>query len=144
MSILGTKAPLMYDLNLVFQIVIMVILFAGAYYARRRRDFKLHGGVMEVALILNLVSIVFVMAPRLFGALSYLVSTLVQVPTELAVVHPVLGGLAEILGVIAVVRLRPCGSKMGTSTRTLMRTTIVIWTLAFLFGLSVYVAFYVF
>ncbi len=137
MSILGTKAPLMYDLNLVFQIVIMVILFAGAYYARRRRDFKLHGGVMEV-------SIVFVMAPRLFGALSYLVSTLVQVPTELAVVHPVLGGLAEILGVIAVVRLRPCGSKMGTSTRTLMRTTIVIWTLAFLFGLSVYVAFYVF
>jgi uncharacterized membrane protein YozB (DUF420 family) len=144
MSILGTKAPVIYDLNLILQIVIMVILFAGAYYAKRKMKFELHGRVMALALLLNAISTIFVMAPRLFETLSYLASTLVQVPTELALVHPILGGLAEILGFIVLASLRPCGLKMGRKIRYLMRATFVIWTLAFLFGLSVYIAFYVF
>ena len=53
------------------------------------------------------------------------------------------GVTGEILGIAAVVALRPCGSKMGTKVKYLMRTTFAVWTRAFLIGATVYIAFYV-
>lgn len=143
MGILGTRAPLIYDLNLILQIVVIAILLAGAYYAKRKRNFNIHGKAMSVALVLNIVGMLFVMAPRLISSLSYLVSTVNQLPSMLTIIHPIFGGLAEILGLFAVATLRPCGSKMGKNVRNLMIVTFALWVVAFLFGVSVYIAFYV-
>jgi hypothetical protein len=62
MSILGTRAEFIYDLNLILQIVI-IILFTGAYYAKRKMQYRIHGKIMGWAIILNAVSILLVMAP---------------------------------------------------------------------------------
>jgi len=143
MSILGTKAPLIYDVNLIFQVVIMIILVIGAYYAKRKLRYAVHGKVMGVALLLNAISILFVMAPRLFENLGFLRSTITQPPSQIGVIHPILGVVAEILGLTVMATLRPCGSKMGTNIRYLMRITITMWTMAFLLGVIIYIAFYV-
>jgi uncharacterized membrane protein YozB (DUF420 family) len=143
MGLLGTKAPLLYDLNLILQIVIIIILFTGAYYAKRKYKYQVHGKIMGLAILLNVISILFVMAPRLLENLNFLISNIAQPPVQVAVIHPVFGGLAVVLGIAILAKLRPCGSKMGTNIRYLMRITLTIWTIAFLLGLSIYIAFYV-
>ena len=143
MSILGTRAELIYDLNLILQILIFLILLTGAYYAKRRIQYRIHSKIMALAVALNALSIVIAMGPRLVGSLSFLTSTMTQSRSQMTFLHPVLGGIAELLGIIAVITLRPCGSKMGSRVRQLMRTTFMLWAAAFLVGLAVYLAFYV-
>ena len=143
MSILGTRAELIYDLNLILQILIFLILLTGVYYAKRRIQYRIHGKIMALALGLNALSILIVMHPRLVESLSFLTSTISQSRSQMTFLHPVLGGIAELLGITVVITLRPCGSKMGSRVRQLMRTTFMLWAAAFLVGLAVYLAFYV-
>ena len=143
MSILGTRAELVYDLNLLLQILIILVLFSGAYFAKMKANYKIHGKIMSSAVVLNAISILLVMGPRLLGSIGFLTSTITQLRSQVTVLHPILGVTAEILGIAVVVTLRPCGSKMGTKVKILMRTTFAIWTLAFLIGATVYITFYV-
>ncbi len=142
MSILGTRAEMIHDLNLILQILIIIILFTGAYYTKRRVRYNIHGRVMGSAVLLNAISILLVMAPRLLGSINFLASTMTQTPSQITVIHPAFGLVAEILGLATIVALRPCGSKMGTNIRCLMRVTFIIWSITFLIGLSVYIAVY--
>lgn len=143
MSILGTRAELVYDLNLLLQILIILVLFSGAYFAKMKANYRIHGKTMTSAIVLNAISIMLVMGPRLVDSLGFLTSTITELRTQVAVLHATLGVTAEILGIAAVLVLSPCGSKMGTNVKYLMRTTFAIWALAFLLGASVYLAFYV-
>jgi uncharacterized membrane protein YozB (DUF420 family) len=108
-----------------------------------KANYKIHGKMMGSAVVLNAISILLVMGPRLLGSIGFLTSTIRELRSQIAVLHPILGVTGEILGIAAVVELRPCGSKMGTKVKYLMRITFAIWTLAFLIGATVYIAFYV-
>jgi len=143
MSFLGTRAGFVYELNLILQIVIIIILFTGAYYAKRKMQYKVHGKTMSLAIILNALSILLIMAPRLFSSLSYLTLTITQPRSDIAILHPIFGITGEILGISLLAALRPCGSRRGTTIKYLMRTTLAFWTFAFLLGLTVFISFYV-
>jgi len=134
---------LVYDLNLLLQILIILVLFSGAYFAKMKANYRIHGKIMSSAIVLNAISIMLVMGPRLFDSLGFLTSTITELRTQIAVLHATLGVTAEMLGVAAVFVLSPCGSKMGTNVKYLMRTTFAIWTLAFLLGAAAYIVFYV-
>jgi len=84
------------------------------------------------AVLLNAISILLVMAPRLLGSINFLASTMAQTLSQITVIHPAFGLVAEILGLATIVALRPCGSKMGTNIRRLMRVTLIIWSITFL------------
>lgn len=118
MGILGTKVQLIYDLNLILQIAFIIILFAGAYYAKRKKNFNIHDKVMSFALMLNVIAMLFAMAHRFSESLNYRIFTVTHVPSQLVIVHQIFVGLAEILGLFAIATLRPCGSKMGGTLET--------------------------
>jgi len=141
MSILGTKAGLISDLNLLLQIVIIIILFAGFFFAKRKIRYDMHGKIMGIAVFLNLISLIFVMVPGTIGGLSSLASRIMQPAILLTTIHKVFGGLAEILGIIFIIILRPCGSKFIKNTRFLMKTTFALWIIAFLLGVTAYIFF---
>jgi uncharacterized membrane protein YozB (DUF420 family) len=141
MSILGTEAGLISDLNLLLQIVIIIILFAGFFYTKRKIRYDVHGKIMGIAVFLNLLSLIFVMVPGTVGGLSSLASRITQPVILLTFFHKVLGGLAEILGIIFIIILRPCGSKLIKNTRYLMITTFTLWIMAFLLGAIAYIIF---
>ncbi|MCW4032771.1 MAG: hypothetical protein NWF08_05195 [Candidatus Bathyarchaeota archaeon] len=141
MSILGTRAGLISDLNLLLQIVIIIIIFAGFFYAKRKIRYDMHGKIMGIAVFLNLLSLIFVMVPGTIGGLSSLASRITQPTILLMTIHKVFGGLAEILGIIFIIILRPCGSKFIKNTRYLMRTTLAFWIIAFLLGVIAYIIF---
>jgi uncharacterized membrane protein YozB (DUF420 family) len=143
MSILGTRAEFVYDLNLILQIIIIIILLTGAYYAKRKMQYRIHGKIMGSAIILNALLILLIMAPRLFSSFSFLASTIAQPRSDITILHPIFGITGEILGIALIASLRPCGLKMGPVVKYLMRTTLAVWALSFILGLIVYVSFYI-
>jgi uncharacterized membrane protein YozB (DUF420 family) len=141
MSILGTRAGLISDLNLLLQIIIMIILLTGFFFAKRKIRYDMHGKIMGIAIILNFLSLLFVMVPGTIGGLSSLTSKITQPVILLTVIHKVLGGLAEIFGIVFIATLRPCGSKIGKNTKSLMASTFTLWIIAFLLGIIAYIIF---
>jgi uncharacterized membrane protein YozB (DUF420 family) len=133
-SLLGTRASLQADINLILQSVIFLLLILGVLFARRR-DIASHGRVMRIVAFLNLVSISVVMAPSLFINLFPLL-TFYPTLGATTLTHAIIGG---------------CGSALGTtwafrkfrSVRPWMMATMVLWLAGFSFGIANYILGYV-
>lgn len=117
------------------QLVITGVLFAAILYAKRR-EFRFHGAVVAVAVVLNGLSILLVMVPsalRIFSGAS------LNTFTFAVGFHVVLGTVAQLAGmyIVWVWRLREPG---GTCFRLggRMRPLSWLWTLIFVLGSLVY------
>jgi uncharacterized membrane protein YozB (DUF420 family) len=125
------------------QIVLLILVCVGALQARRR-DWNTHRWWMTVAVIIQATVIVFVMNPSFFRALPSTWGN--SEDTRLIVMwpHMVLGVMAELLGVYIVLR-----SQMDSPTtpwpskKRMMQATLVLWLVALLGGMALYVVWYV-
>ena len=144
-SFLGTGAPLAADINLLAQICMGVALFVGAWLARHSR-YTAHGICQASVMLLNLVSIAFVMGPafhaqvapvfpRHLGAAYY----------GVAAAHAALGIVAEILGIyvslVAGTKLLPERLCFHNWKRW-MRFALALWWLVLLLGVGTYLVWY--
>ncbi|UCH31333.1 MAG: DUF420 domain-containing protein [Candidatus Bathyarchaeota archaeon] len=143
MGLFNVNASLYADLNLVFQISILILLFVGILIARRKRKFKRHGALMGIALTLNTISIVIVMLPS-FLSFSGLFADL-STPAAIVITHAVLGVLVEVLGVWLVANwlVRSDNIKGCVGKRNLMRATLLLWSIELFVGIYVYIMLYV-
>jgi uncharacterized membrane protein YozB (DUF420 family) len=143
LGLFNANAPFTADLNLLFQIVILVFLLAGVSIAKLRHSIAKHGVVMGIAVILNSVSIAFVMIP---SSLSFggLFSAPFSVPALVVLLHIVLGSLAEILGIWLVVTwaFRRQDVKTCAKKKNVMRGTILLWLIELFLGVYVYTMLY--
>src|ERR1700675_1627999 len=99
---LGTGATFGADLNLVVQLIMGVALLAGALLARKKR-YKAHGICQMTVLLLNLLMIVLVMGPSFQQQVKPALSKVLhKCNLEVAVIHGVLGIVAELLGLYIV------------------------------------------
>jgi len=132
---------LLYDANLILQIVTIALLFLGRSYAKRKR-FRTHGLIMTTATTLHVLSILLIMAPsfiRYFGALLG--------PPTLGIVitwiHAASGIVAAALALLVVTRWR-----LQTSTaacikrRQFMKPLLFLWTTSLLLGIGFYILYY--
>jgi len=102
MGFLGTEASFQADLNLILQIVIVILLLTGYMLARRKVIFN-HGKIMLISVILNAVAILLVMGPSLLlGAGSIITAPLKPTSIIGVIIHPILGGIAELTGIYLV------------------------------------------
>ena len=101
---LGTGASFKSDANLLAQLVMGVALVAGALLARRKH-FIAHGICQATVLLLNAVMIGWLMWPTFHRqVLPPLPEHLGERYYTIALIHAVMGGVAELLGLyIAVV-----------------------------------------
>jgi len=137
-ELLGTKAPIASDLNLLLQITILVILLVGFKLGKEKTQssLKTHGRVMTIMVLLNAMAILLVMGPSFvinFGLVLGEVSTM---GFPLTLVHALFGGTAEILGIIFMLK------KFG-NVRMWMRFTWVLWLIALALGIVFYVQYYI-
>ncbi len=143
-GLFNANAPLLSDLNLLFQIAILIFLIAGLLIVKLRRRFMKHGALMGLATALNTISIVVVMMPSLlsFRDLSSMPFT---GPALVVVVHTILGSLVEILGIwlVGAWAFRRQEIKACAKRRNIMRATIFLWVLALFLGIYVYIMLYV-
>jgi hypothetical protein len=136
-GLLGTKAGLNSDLNLLLQIIILVILLVGFKFGKSKtvKSLKTHGRIMELVVLLNAASILLVMGPVFVTAFEAVLSE-ISTGFPLTMVHHLLGLIAEILGIVFVFR-KP------RNVRLWMRVTFVVWLIALAFGLAFYAVYYV-
>ena len=124
-----------YDLNLILQLIIFALFLIGVYYVKRQEISK-HRSFMGAAILLNAVLIFLIMGRSLLTYSGLIVEKFYELGPSITWVHATVGGLAEILGVAFLF-------KHPRNTRTWMRITTTLWTIALLLGIAFYIYYYV-
>jgi hypothetical protein len=128
-------------INLGFQIVILSLILAG-FFLKLKGKYLLHGVLMFVGVVLNIVSFILVMGPSILGFEIIVVQPLSYI-SVIAVVHGVIGGIALISGAVLVFSWHLQRSfKNCLKRKRAMKPTIILWTLALLFGIWLYTILY--
>jgi len=137
-------SPFAAQINLVFQIVILAVLFASMGALKKKRDYSLHGSAMMIAAMLNAFSFIWVMGPSLLNLEQLVVDKPLNIISVATMAHAILGAIAEILAIWIVVswRLRS-STKYCVRKRRIMRVTMVLWLIALFSGILLYAFLYV-
>ncbi len=140
MGILGTTAPAESDVNLLLHFAILALILAGFAFARSRK-YHIHEKWMFPAIVLAAVSLLTWMAPSYIRNFHLVVSDFYTPGIIITNIHVVLGIITGSLAVYIVLRMKlDLPEKFAIKrVRRLMRTTLVLWLLTFLLGVSFYV-----
>jgi uncharacterized membrane protein YozB (DUF420 family) len=127
------------EINLVLQIVIFVVLLVSLVF-KQKHKYPLHGITMLIAVVLNAISFFWVMWSSFLG---FELTVLGHPVNSISLIHGILGGIAEVLGIFLVVvwglqrNIKACVRR-----RMLMRVTIVLWLVALILGILLYAVLY--
>ncbi len=136
---LGTSASWAADLNLIVQIVLLLVLFAGRVQAKRR-NLTVHHNWMTAIVTVNAVMIIAIMNPAFFRLLPSAVRNPNAPELVLPWPHALVGGLAELMGLYAVLWMRmdlPELLRMR-NIKWFMRISFLLWALALVGGIVLY------
>jgi uncharacterized membrane protein YozB (DUF420 family) len=143
---LGTSATFGADLNLVVQLIMGGALLAGTLLAKQKR-YRAHGMCQTTVLLLNLLMIGLVMEPSFQQQVRPALSKVLHKwYYEVAVIHGVLGIVAELLGLYIVIaagtNVLPRWLRFKNWKRW-MRTELMLWCTVVLTGVGSYYAWYI-
>ena len=143
-GIFGTGALIQTDINLILQVVMLIIIVVGLVY-KKRRKFKIHGGLMGIAVILHLISLFAVMLPSFNDGYDYFITATSELGVQTIWIHAVPGTIALILGIVLVTAwaLRPSNIASCSKLKRIMDITTLLWLISLMFGIATYVVFYV-
>ena len=136
-ALLGTR--LAADINLIAQIVLLIGLWIGFYYARTRQIPR-HANMQTAMVMANLVFVFLVMIPS-FYQYVILGGTTGGIVAQLMLLHGVLGLIAQLSGVYLVVHMRtqflPARFRVR-NFKLVMQVTLGLWTIIFVLGIGIY------
>jgi uncharacterized membrane protein YozB (DUF420 family) len=132
---------------LLFYIIIMLpAMLVGFFFARRKMFVPNHKLTMTAIVIVNWLVIIFYMSRKYAEILPDLSANLSQPPFLIPTIHMLLGGSAQILGTILVLRMwfekRLPKFLRFEPIKPWMRLTLALWLLTILFGVLVYLTWY--
>jgi len=143
-GLINPNATFSADLTLLLQIAVFLVFLAGFVLVKTRRDYAKHGAIMGTAIVLHTISILMVMVPSLLSS-SGLFENLLGSLQLTILAHATLGILVEILGLYVVLSwalhykdVKPCFKR-----KIIMRVLAVLWTIALILGIYIYILFYV-
>jgi uncharacterized membrane protein YozB (DUF420 family) len=143
-GIFGTGALIKTDINLILQVVMLTFIVVSWLYKNKRR-FKIHGGLMGIAIILHLISLFAVMLPSFNNSYNYLITATSELGVQTIWIHIIPGAIALVLGIflVAAWALRPNNIASCTRRKRIMDITALLWSISLIFGIASYVVFYV-
>jgi uncharacterized membrane protein YozB (DUF420 family) len=143
-GIFGTNAVLITDLNLLVQIL-SFILVLGALAYKTKGNFKIHGSIMGVAVLLHFITFLIAMGPSFVGNFTFLATETLLTIVQILWVHVISGAVSLILGIFLVTMWIPKASNVKPcfGRKRIMDATAVSWTISLVFGIVTYIAFYV-
>ena len=143
-GIFGPGALLQTDINLILQIVMFLLIVIGLVY-KSKRKFKIHGGLMGIAVILHVISFLAVMLPSFNDSYDYFTTATSDLGVQTTWIHAIPGAIAMILGIVLVGAwaLRPSNLASCSKRKRLMDITVLFWFISLIFGIATYMVFYV-
>lgn len=136
-ALLGTR--LSADINLVAQILILIGLWAGFYFARRGQIPR-HQTIQTSMVLVNLFFIGFIMFTSFYNFVI-LGGTTGGTTASLMIAHGILGLVAEGTGIYLILRMRTqiIPPRLRVSNfKLLMRMTLGLWTIIVVLGFGIY------
>ncbi len=142
-GILGTNAHLGADINLILQIIMFVIIFISLFY-KKKRKFKIHGGLMAIAVILHVITFLTVMGPPFFESFDYYINATSDLRVQTTLAHAIPGAIVMILGIVLVGAwaLRPSNLAKCSRMKRIMDITTVLWFISLIFGIATYLSYF--
>ena len=136
-AILGTR--LAADINLAAQIVLLIGLWIGFYFARSGQITR-HAAMQTTMVMANLFFILLVMVP---GFYQYVIlgGTTGGIVARLMLIHGLLGVVAQVAGIYVILRMRTGLIPPRFRVRDfglMMRWTLWLWTVIFVLGIGMY------
>ena len=121
--------------NLVLQSLLVVALMAAVYLVRKKRDLKIHCLIIRIAVPLQVIAILGVMLPSMFGYIGN-ERTSLFLNVEILVHHTI--GLVVIALWVYVSLLFGRGAGSLPRMVTAMKVAFWLWLVVFLVGLHIY------
>ena len=132
------SSNLFADVTLVVQILFYLVLCAGVV-AQLQGKYKWHDRFQIPVVVLNIFFILFVMVPT-FSSIRG--GSLSDVPTIVTLIHAGLGTVAQLLAIYCLLAgLKMLPRKIGV-LRYWMWAAYTAWTVTIVFGIGVYITFY--
>lgn len=129
------------DVTLIVQIVFYLMLCAGVV-AQLQGKYKWHDRLQVPVVVLNVFFIILVMLPTFRAVAGDLPGNLNQAPAMVTLTHAGLGTLTQLLAIYCLLAgLKILPRKIGT-LRYWMWAAYSAWTATIIFGIGVYILFY--
>jgi plastocyanin len=127
------------NINLIAQILILIGLWLGAYFARRKQ-ISTHQNIQTTLVIANTFCILFVMATSFY---SYVIAggTVTGTVAVLMMIHGAFGLVAELTGVYLILRMSTKilpGRLRVSNFKRVMQGLLGLWTIVVVGGLAIY------
>ncbi len=140
-ALIGQK--LSSDINLAAQILILIGLWIGAYFARRKQISR-HQAVQTTLVLVNTFFILFVMFTSFY---NYIIAggTMTGTVASLMFIHGGFGLIAELTGIYLILRMRTKILPPRLRVRNfklVMRVLLGLWTVVVVLGVGIYYARY--
>jgi uncharacterized membrane protein YozB (DUF420 family) len=127
-------------ISLAIQITVLVLLII-AWTLKNRKKFRQHGITMTTAVVLHIITILYVMIPSLYNFTSSPGAIALDLPVIITFIHVALGFITLALGIWLVTSWHfSTDLKTCFSNRKLMKPTIALWIIAILLGIVLYVS----
>jgi hypothetical protein len=142
-GIFGTGAETIFELNLIIQLALLVLLLIG--YAKRR-TFRFHGTIMATALIINMITVLTIMGPSFVLYFNLLIAAPLSPGNLITIIHVILGTIALLFGILFSIRFMLAIRRSGPlacGTRRLMQLTALLWLSSLFGGLGFFIYFYI-
>jgi len=143
---LGTHAPFHSDLSLIL-ILISAILFTIGWRLAVGKRFGAHRWIQTTAVIVNTIAVLAVMIPAfILYILPGIPGKLLEGSYGVTTIHAIIGAIGLILGIFVVLRangLVPQRLRFR-NYKLFMRTSYILYMLATVMGVIVYVAVYIY
>jgi hypothetical protein len=135
------KAPLTYDIGLVLEIAVLILLFVARYKFARSGKTMAHGYTIAIALVLHAISVLAVMIPSFARSLDILISDFFSPAIIATWIHIPIGFVVLILGAYLISEWRFQQPQAKCYMRVkLMRPLWLLWAFSVVLGILLYLS----
>jgi len=135
------EAALQFDITLLLQIVVLLMVILGYNFARSR-EYRRHGLMMTSAVILHAVTILLVMVPSFVLNFGILVTEPTMPGVMITWVHAAAGIIALAMGIFLISNWGFRSESECMRRKRMMKPLLGLWVLALVLGISFYVYYY--
>ncbi|MFZ3167511.1 MAG: hypothetical protein WA130_07830 [Candidatus Methanoperedens sp.] len=122
-------------INLTVQILLMILLSYSSFIVRKK-DLRKHCSINRIAVIIQIAAILFFMLPSMLGFVKNGILSDLEI-----LFHHTLG--IVLIGLWIYINLAYSKIIKGPDNfKLFMRSAYILWTLAFIVGLHIYIRFY--
>ena len=142
---IGLGHPFLFNttFNLVLQIITLGLIFLSLFF-KMKNNYKIHGTIMGLGLVLHVLTFLLIMGPIFFENYSFFSTETSFNYVQTTWLHAIPGAIALILGIYLVLRWAIKTSNISgcIKRKRIMDVTLLLWMFSLVFGIATYILIY--